>query len=253
MACQLAKISREVARLNFDIERRKGTFMSDYYNNFNPTIVELVDAGAVTFCEFGCGAGALARAIKQKNPNILYTGVDIAEAELSNARQVLDHSILLNLDQHHIWSEVPELVAVRPEHGYDCIIFGDVLEHLYSPEIAVDQAAQWLSPGGCLIASIPNVQHWSVFLQLVRGSWPRQDAGIFDRTHIRWFALQDMHELFSHPLLSIEAVVPRIFQENEGREIVEFLEPLALQQGVSPEHLADVMLPLQYVLRMRRI
>lgn len=226
--------------------------MSSYYHNFNPAIVDLVDDGAATFCEFGCGAGALARAIKERSPGVTYTGVDIAAVQLEEARQFLDHAVLLNIDACPQWDEDPSLQACRPEEGFDCIIFGDVLEHLYTPETAVDQAARWLKPGGCVIASIPNVQHWSVFLQLVRGSWPRHDSGIFDRTHIRWFTLQDMQALFTHPLLSIEAVVSRIFHEEEGREVVEFLEPLAQHQGVDPAHLADVVLPLQYVLRARR-
>jgi SAM-dependent methyltransferase len=227
--------------------------MSDYYNNFNPTILELVAEEDNTFCEFGCGSGALARAIKERNPCVKYTGVDIVAAELNKARQILDHAVILNIDACPIWESSPQLLASRPAGGFDCIIFGDVLEHLYAPEAAVDQAAQWLRPGGSLIASIPNVQHWSVFLQLVRGSWPRQDSGLFDRTHIRWFALKDMHALFDHPLLSIEAVVPRVFQQEEGREIAEFLEPLAMHQGIDPEYLSDVMLPLQYVFRVRRI
>ncbi|WP_198970347.1 class I SAM-dependent methyltransferase [Xylophilus sp. ASV27] len=227
--------------------------MSDYYSNFNPTILELIDAENLTFCEFGCGAGALARAIKERNPLIRYAGVDIAATELSKAQHILDYSINLNIDACPFWEDSPQLLASRPAEGFDCIIFGDVLEHLYSPETAVDQAARWLRPGGSLIASIPNVQHWSVFLQLVRGSWPRQDSGIFDRTHIRWFALHDMHALFDHPLLSVDAVVPRVFQQEEGREVAEFLEPLALYQGVDPKYLSEVMLPLQYVFRVKRM
>jgi hypothetical protein len=36
------------------------------------------------------------------------------------------------------------------------------------------------------------VQHWSVFQNLVAGKWPREEMGLFDKTHIRWFALGDM-------------------------------------------------------------
>lgn len=225
----------------------------DYYGNYNPEILGLVPEGVNNICEFGCGAGALAAVIKAKNSRVTYTGVDLSAQALERAKPVLDQSIVLNLDQCPQWAEHQALQDSLPEGGYDCIIFGDVLEHLYDPENAVDQAAQWLRPGGCLIASIPNAQHWSVFLQLTKGRWPREDSGIFDRTHIRWFTLADMHELFSHPLLEIESVVPRIFQEERGREIAEFLEPLAMNQGVAPERLTDLMLPLQYVFCIRKI
>ncbi|AVS76094.1 class I SAM-dependent methyltransferase [Paracidovorax cattleyae] len=224
-----------------------------YYQNFNSTVLNLVEERALDFCEFGCGAGALAEAVKNKIPHARYTGVDIAAEPLAQARHVLDNAVLLNLDNCPNWEENSQLLACRPAGGFDCIIFGDVLEHLYAPEKSVDQAANWLRPGGCLIASVPNVQHWSVFLQLVRGSWPREDMGIFDRTHIRWFTLADLHALFDHPSLSIEAVVPRIFQEEQGREIAEFMEPLAMHQGVDPEQLTNMMLPLQYVFKVRKV
>lgn len=225
----------------------------NYYQNFNSTILDLVEESAVNFCEFGCGAGSLAQAVKKKIPHARYTGVDIAAEPLAQARHVLDNSILLNLDACPRWDENPQLLASRPSEGFDCIVFGDVLEHLYEPEKSVDQAAHWLRPGGCLIASVPNVQHWSVFLQLIHGSWPREDMGIFDRTHIRWFTLTDLYRLFDHPLFSIENVVPRIFQEEQGREIAEFMEPLAMHQGIDPEQLSNLMLPLQYVFKVRRI
>ncbi|WP_375575388.1 class I SAM-dependent methyltransferase [Paracidovorax oryzae] len=224
-----------------------------YYQNVNSHVLGLVEDSALYFCEFGCGAGALAEAVKNKVPNAHYTGVDIAAEPLAQARRVLDNAVVLDLDACPCWAENPQLLACRPAKGFDCIIFGDVLEHLYAPERSVDQAANWLRPGGYLIASVPNVQHWSVFIQLVRGSWPREDMGIFDRTHIRWFALADLHKLFDHPLLSVEMVVSRIVQEEQGREIAEFMEPLAMHQGVDPEELTKRMLPLQYVFKVRRI
>lgn len=224
-----------------------------YYDNYNPTILELIPGEAAAFCEFGCGAGALAAAVRHNaKHSVTYTGVDVAEAALIQAAGRLDRAIALDLDQYPHWEDSPELLASRPANGFDCIIFGDVLEHLYAPEIAVDQAARWLRPGGCIIASLPNVQHWSVMLQLIKGYWPREDAGIFDRTHIRWFALDNIYQLFEHPLLAVEAVVPRIFEEEKGRSVAEFLEPLAVEYGVDPERLTNLLLPLQYVFRVRR-
>lgn len=224
-----------------------------YYQNANSTVLDLVEDSAVEFCEFGCGAGAMAEAVKKKIPTARYTGVDVAAEPLRQAQHILDNSILLNLDDLPCWEDSPELLASKPAAGFDCIIFGDVLEHLYEPEKSVDQAARWLRSGGCLIASVPNVQHWSVFIHLINGSWPREDMGLFDRTHIRWFTLADLYRLFDHPLLSIESMVPRIFQEDLGREIAEFMEPLAIHQGVDPEQLTKLMLPLQYVFKVRRI
>ena len=48
-----------------------------YYDNVNPTLFELVNTDAKSIIEFGCGAGAMARAIKERSPDIHYVGVEL--------------------------------------------------------------------------------------------------------------------------------------------------------------------------------
>jgi SAM-dependent methyltransferase len=43
-----------------------------------------------------------------------------------------------------------------PEGSFDFITFGAVLEHLYSPSLALDKAMSWLKPGGIIHAEVPN-------------------------------------------------------------------------------------------------
>lgn len=109
-----------------------------------------------------------------------------------------------------------------------------------------------LAPGGSALVCIPNVQNWSVFAQLVTGSWPQTDAGIFDRTHIRWSTLTDMIRLVENAGLVVENVVERIFAPEQGLPFLEDLEPLALNLGVDPNELIKRGLPLQYVLVGRK-
>ncbi|MEJ8821838.1 class I SAM-dependent methyltransferase [Variovorax humicola] len=224
-----------------------------YYSNVNTTILDLIGAEVQSICEFGCGAGALAEAVKIKNPTVFYVGIDIAAEPLRDAARFLDVAIQCNVDTYPHWDDHPQMKEAIPPNHFDCIVFGDVLEHLYAPEIAVQQAVARLKPGGVLIACIPNVQHWSVFVQLVSGSWPRHDEGLFDRTHIRWFALSDMCLLLQNEGLSVEKVVPRVFNEPAGREILEFLEPLAQHLHQEPEQFVSMSLPLQYVLVGRKV
>ena len=42
----------------------------------------------------------------------------------------------------------------------DCLVFGDVLEHLVDPAAVLRQLLPWLKEDGQLLACIPNVQHW---------------------------------------------------------------------------------------------
>lgn len=167
----------------------------------------------------------------------------------ANASNILDDGLLRDLDLMPNWDEDAAMAALLPHSSFDHMIFGDVLEHLYDPEATLLQAVARLKPGGSVLACIPNVQHWSVIAQLVIGSWPRQDSGIFDRTHIRWFTLDDMIRLFQQAGLQVTTVIPRIFDADKGADIMEYLEPLASHLGVNETQMVERGLPLQYVIK----
>jgi SAM-dependent methyltransferase len=223
-----------------------------YYDNVNNTLLDLVEPSARRVCEFGCGAGALARAIRARVQGVHYTGIELMPDQLAQAKDVLDVGIHRNLDRLTTWSDDIELEAALPPESCDHIIFGDVLEHLYDPERVLAQAVTRLAPGGRALVCIPNVQHWSVFVQLIRGNWPMADSGLFDRTHIRWFTLDDMVSLLQVAGLSVESIHPRIFDHEKGLSVMEDLEALALNLGMDPDILIQRGLPLQYVLVGRK-
>ncbi len=57
-----------------------------------------------------------------------------------------------------------------------------------------------------IVASLPNVRHYRVSGGLLfRGRWHLQDAGILDRTHLRFFVKDTMIELLTHSGLSSRA------------------------------------------------
>ena len=219
-----------------------------YYDNVNPTLFELVNTDAKSIIEFGCGAGAMARAIKEKSPDIHYVGVELIAEELVKAGDVLNVSLHRNLDSIATWDGDAELSAAMPLARFDHVIFGDVLEHLYDPAKALGEAARRLKPGGSALVCIPNVQHWSVFQNLVAGRWPREEMGLFDKTHIRWFALGDMVALLQKAGLVVESIVGRDFPSEQGISILEDLEPLARNLGIDPDELIRRGQVLQFVL-----
>jgi hypothetical protein len=63
-----------------------------------------------------------------------------------------------------------------------------------------------LSPGGCVIASIPNVQNLDVIWRLLRGRWDYRERGILDRGHLRFFTLHGVHGLFEQAGLTMDHV-----------------------------------------------
>ena len=133
-----------------------------YYDNVNTTLLDAVETSARRIGEFGCSSGTLARAILEKIPDVnYYIGVELIADQLAMAQDVLDIALCRNLDHLEDWSQDLELESAIPLNSFDHIIFGDVLEHLYDPQPAINQAALRLKPGGSVLACIPNVQHWS--------------------------------------------------------------------------------------------
>ena len=81
------------------------------------------------------------------------------------------------------------LGEVAQECGpFDVILCLDVLEHLTDPWAVVDRLSEMLRPGGCIVASIPNVRNYRLLGPLLfQGRFDLVDRGILDRTHLRWF------------------------------------------------------------------
>ncbi len=221
---------------------------STYYGNVNHTLLEVVSLQARKICEFGCGAGALARAIKNKLGTVHYTGVELMAEQIALASDTLDVSLIKDLNQIIDWDQDPEMAEALVDAEFDHVIFGDVLEHLYDPARVLKQATACLRPGGTALICMPNVQHWSVMAQLILGHWPQTDSGIFDRTHIRWFALKDMIALMNSSGLQVKQVIPRVFNAEKANTFLDALAPAAAVLGVEANALRQLSLPLQYVL-----
>ncbi len=79
--------------------------------------------------------------------------------------------------------------------SFDVIFCADVLEHLVNPQAALVGLTRFLKPGGQVIISLPNVAHYSVRQMLLKGQWQLEDAGIMDRTHLRWFTRETLHDM----------------------------------------------------------
>jgi 2-polyprenyl-3-methyl-5-hydroxy-6-metoxy-1,4-benzoquinol methylase len=114
---------------------------------------------------------------------------------------------LLALGYGEVWGIEPAEAAAREASGrlsrvvcstfpaddadagapYELIIFADTLEHMVEPWGALCQARELLSVTGQLLVSVPNVSHYSVLLQQLRGQWNYADQGLLDRTHLRFF------------------------------------------------------------------
>jgi len=140
-------------------------------------VLGLIPASAKSVIDVGCASGVLGAALKRQRPGIQVRGVEISPEAASRAREVLDDV--------HCGSAESSLPGSWPRP--DCVVFADVLEHLPDPWSVLRRYHEIIEPGGTVVVSVPNVGHRSVVKGILCGRFEYVDAGILDRTHLRFF------------------------------------------------------------------
>lgn len=179
----------------------KQTPATDFYNK---TIFDLIPFDANKIIEVGTGSGAMARAYKEINPNVKYIGVEIAAEYKKLSERYCDYVYLANFEE-------PSSELINELIDADLIIFSDVLEHMFNPWDVIALLSRHIPPHCSVLASIPNIQHWSIQLGLLNGEFAYMESGLLDRTHIRFFTKKTMVELFTQNGFLINKIIPRIF------------------------------------------
>jgi 2-polyprenyl-3-methyl-5-hydroxy-6-metoxy-1,4-benzoquinol methylase len=90
---------------------------------------------------------------------------------------------------------------------FDCVLLGDILEHLRSPESLLMQIrTSWLKRDGWVVLSTPNSGHWCFRREVLHGRFPRQQYGLFDRTHLQFFTFHSLRELVTRCGYRVEQI-----------------------------------------------
>lgn len=128
--------------------------------------------------DVGCGIRSLGQSlITEKNCEVW--GVDISNNAIHRAEKKGIKASIHDID----------LELKFNDDCFDYVILCDVLEHIYRPRFALEEA---LRVGGSVIVSSPNVAYWIARLQLLLGRFPR--APLFG---YEWYNTQHIH-LFSY-------------------------------------------------------
>jgi SAM-dependent methyltransferase len=99
--------------------------------------------------------------------------------------------------------DLEQLDEAEWQAHFDYIIMGDILEHLRDPWQVIVNLKQMLKAGGEILASIPNVGHISTIYALLHGKWQYEEAGILDRTHLRFFTKQSVRDIMENAGLKV--------------------------------------------------
>jgi 2-polyprenyl-3-methyl-5-hydroxy-6-metoxy-1,4-benzoquinol methylase len=160
-----------------------------------PEMMDYIPTSATTILDVGCATGNFGASLKAER-DVKVWGVEANSQAADVARTKLDGCFNSYFDR-----------SLKLNMLFDCIVFNDVLEHMVDPYSALEFAKELLSNSGVIVASIPNVRFFdNVWSLLVHKNWEYRDAGILDRTHLRFFTRRSIEKMFADAGLRIETI-----------------------------------------------
>jgi len=171
---------------------------ADYYRASREEVIPLVPAQARRVLDVGGGDGAFLhrlRAARGDGEPLQTHLAELSPAACGAARDRVDR----------VWSGDFGTLAI--DGRFDCITFLEALEHTEDPLRWLRRARDLLSPGGTVIASVPNVGHWSVIADLIEGHWDYAPVGVHCVTHLRFFTEHGLRGLFAQAGYQVQQVV----------------------------------------------
>jgi SAM-dependent methyltransferase len=162
---------------------------SDYFKYARIEVLPFLPPKLEKVLELGAASGATLTAIKKRYPNLWGYGIELDENAAQIARGVFD------IVKTGFIEDVKFENDIAPE-SLDLVLCMDVLEHLVDPWEAVHRIVPLMRSGGRMIISVPNVRNFKFLMRLLfNGDFHYTDAGILDRTHLRFFTFETAQEL----------------------------------------------------------
>lgn len=199
-----------------------------YFAKSRPEMLAFMPALPGRVLDVGCGQGGFGALLKAHAKAVEVWGVEPVAQAHAQARRVLDKALCGSFDAG----------LDLPARSFDAVVFNDSLEHLADTAAALALARRLLAPGGCVLASIPNVRFWPHLREvLFRADWRYRDEGILDRTHLRFFTRRSMLRSFAEAGFDVQRI--------EGITPCWHGLRLALARALLPRGMQD-MLYLQF-------
>lgn len=228
---------RELMNRNEKKFQEKWGFNSRYSNMIKFDLINNIENDRnekLNILEVGCGTGATLLELKSRYKNSEIYGIEISEGASKISNNICN---LINAD-------IEQTCLPYEDNFFDYIILGDVLEHLNNPWNAISNLKRHLKKDGCIIASIPNIMHVSVMKNLIKGHFTYTDAGILDRTHLRFFTLAEVQKMFMNGGYDVSEVTYTNIGLSSDDEI--FIDTMCKLYG---EDLRQQYIAYQYIIK----
>ncbi len=180
-----------------------------YSTNIRDEVLNLMDIHKenLTVLDVGCACGGNLMMIKMNNHTANTYGIEFNENTAAVAASYGEVSAI----------DVEKVNRDDWQNKFDYVICADVLEHLHNPWQALSNLGNYLKQDGKVIISLPNVGHISIIHNLLHGKWTYEEAGILDKTHLRFFTRNTAMDLINSSglkMLDIRAAIVRADTNN---------------------------------------
>jgi 2-polyprenyl-3-methyl-5-hydroxy-6-metoxy-1,4-benzoquinol methylase len=158
-----------------------------YFGTPRDDLIAMVSGEGLRILDIGCGSGATGAALLRVGKAAWVSGCELVPEQAQTAAAVLNEVLV---------GDISQIALPWPPESFDCVIAGDVLEHLVDPWHVLTRLRPLLRQDGVLLVSLPNVTHWPVIYQLLlKNEWHYQTVGVMDRTHLRFFTRRSAEQM----------------------------------------------------------
>ena len=222
----------ERLKINRNKFKDKWGFYDDYYTHVRSDIIAMMNPPEnkhIKVLEIGCGLGETLAKIGYLFPGAEVHGIELVDtiASIGNNRFDIRCGDIENME-------------LDDDELYDYVIFADVLEHLRYPEDVLVRMRKHLTECGYVLTSIPNVMNAGVIKELLAGNFTYRDAGILDRTHLRFFTLNEIRRMFQRAGYDIDQLSTTVLPEESTKAHKDFFDRLIDIDGVASRELFDI-------------
>ncbi len=116
----------------------------------NVDLLERIPLSAGIVLDVGCGTGALGAAYRRRNPRARLFGIEVDPHAAAAARQRFNDVAITDVETSPLPFDI--------DGAIDCVIYGDILEHLVNPWAVLRRHTAALSEHGTVLICVPNVR-----------------------------------------------------------------------------------------------
>lgn len=203
-------------------------------------INEPIEKG-LNILEFDCGLGSTLLRLKYMYPQAKLYGTETNTSVAKICGKIFE-VITEDFEKNYLMN-----FKENTADFFDYIILKDKLQFSTNPWKLLKEIKKFLRPGGYIIATIPNVMHYSIIKDLLNGQFIYNTNSILNRNHNKFFTLSDIDKMFNE-CGYINPYVFRYYNERT-QEDDEFLEQICSIVG---ENFKDQLKYSDYVAKYQK-